>query len=229
MNLSGRVPFGVQYLTRLEKLSLVNSKLGGELPGYALANPKYLHTLDLHNNTIRGKVPAGLTTSRSILYLDLSYNALSGVLPDAVGKMNLQTLDLASNNVTGSIPDSIFASKLKVLDLESNQFTGSVSTAIGQLSTLKELNLANNPFQGDVPSELSSLTSLEKMWIHGTDLKGSIPTEMCRSSLTVLEADCRTGVNGLTEVECTCCSVCCDLNGERCEQRNVQFGTTTVP
>lgn len=229
MNLAGWVPYGVQFLPHLEKLSLVNSKLEGELPGFALAKPTALHTIDVHNNTIKGKVPVGLTSSRSLLYLDLSNNNFSDVLPDELGRMNLETLDLASNNLTGPIPDSIYVSKLEILDLQSNQFTGPISSEIGQLSTLKELNLAQNLFQGEVPSELSALTSLQKMWIHDTDLKGSIPSDMCRTGLTVLEADCRTAVNGLTEVECTCCTVCCDLNGERCENQNVEFGAVTLP
>ncbi|KAL6999007.1 Receptor-like protein kinase BRI1-like 3 [Sarracenia purpurea var. burkii] len=90
----------------------------------------------------------------SMIYLDLSYNSLSGIIPDNLGSMNyLQVLNLGHNNITGSIPFSLGGLKVVgVLDLSHNKLQGLIPGSFGDLSFLSDLDVSNNHLTGPIPS-----------------------------------------------------------------------------
>lgn len=94
------------------------------------------------------------TTNGSLIYLDLSYNSLSGTLPENFGSLNyLQVLNLGHNKLTGHIPDSFGGLKaIGVLDLSHNNFQGSIPGSLGGLSFLSDLDVSNNNLSGIIPS-----------------------------------------------------------------------------
>ena len=115
---------------------------------------------------------AGRVTS-----LILSFNALTGSIPPALGDLtNLETLILNSNSLTGSIPPALGdLTNLEVLGLGQNSLTGSIPPALGTLINLQELDLLGNSLTGSIPPALGALTKLEQLSLGNNMLTGSIP------------------------------------------------------
>ncbi|KAF3453228.1 hypothetical protein FNV43_RR03668 [Rhamnella rubrinervis] len=94
------------------------------------------------------------SSNGTMIYLDLSYNSLSGTIPQNFGAMNyLQVLNLGHNWLTGNIPDSFGGLKaIGVLDLSHNNLQGFVPGTLGTLSFLSDLDVSNNNLTGPIPS-----------------------------------------------------------------------------
>jgi hypothetical protein len=61
----------------------------------------------------------------------------------------LLSLDLSFNKLTGEIPESICnITNLQVLDLSSNDFTGTIPAALNNLHFLSQFNVSNNDLEG---------------------------------------------------------------------------------
>ena len=92
---------------------------------------------------------------RQLRALDLSLNALSGVVSPLIGQLtrltnlNLLVTPLASSQLTGTIPSVLWKMQLHILQLAGHDFTGTVEAVA---PTLEVLNLANNRFYGTLPS-----------------------------------------------------------------------------
>ncbi|KAG9159873.1 hypothetical protein Leryth_007870 [Lithospermum erythrorhizon] len=90
----------------------------------------------------------------SMIYLDLSYNHLSGIIPENLGSMSfLQVLNMGHNSLSGNIPFSFGGLKSAgVLDLSHNNLQGSIPGSLGALSFLSDLDVSNNNLSGIIPS-----------------------------------------------------------------------------
>ncbi|XP_009610192.1 receptor-like protein kinase BRI1-like 3 [Nicotiana tomentosiformis] len=101
-----------------------------------------------------GRTVYTFTSNGSIIYLDLSYNALSGNIPENLGSMSfLQVLNLGHNNFTGTIPFNFGGLKIVgVLDLSHNSLQGFIPPSLGSLSFLSDLDVSNNNLSGAIPS-----------------------------------------------------------------------------
>ncbi|XP_022773849.1 protein BRASSINOSTEROID INSENSITIVE 1-like [Durio zibethinus] len=89
----------------------------------------------------------------SMIFLDLSYNLLSGTIPKEIGTMSyLFILNLGHNNIFGTIPLEIGNLKyLGILDLSYNQLVGSIPQSMTRITMLSEINLSNNLLSGMIP------------------------------------------------------------------------------
>lgn len=119
-------------------------------------------------------------TNGSMIYLDLSYNMLSGTIPESMGSMNfLQVLNLGHNNMIGSIPFSFGGLKaLGVLDLSHNNLQGFIPGSLGRLSFLNDLDVSNNNLSGTIPSGGQLTTFPSSRFENNTDLCG-VPLPPC--------------------------------------------------
>ncbi|EOA29754.1 hypothetical protein CARUB_v10012843mg [Capsella rubella] len=106
----------------------------------------------------RTRIYSGMTMytfsrNGSMIYLDLSYNAVSGSIPLGYGEMGyLQVLNLGHNLLTGTIPDSFGGLKaIGVLDLSHNDLQGFLPGSLGGLSFLSDLDVSNNNLTGPIP------------------------------------------------------------------------------
>ncbi|KAI7728153.1 hypothetical protein M8C21_013169, partial [Ambrosia artemisiifolia] len=131
-----------------------NNNLGNQIP-YNL--PPNLHTLNVARNQLNGdlqdmfgKLSALSTLAKAInsflCFRDLSFNSLTGALPESFSSLSSAT----------------------DLYLQNNQFTGTIDVLAGL--PLKNLNVANNKFSGWVPSQLKNI-NLQKdgnSWNSGT-------------------------------------------------------------
>ncbi|XP_004983438.2 brassinosteroid LRR receptor kinase BRL2 [Setaria italica] len=108
-----------------------------------------------------GAAVSGWTRYQTLEYLDLSYNALSGSIPEEFGDMAvLQVLDLARNNLTGGIPASLGRlSNLGVFDVSRNALSGGIPDSFSNLSFLVQIDVSENNLSGEIPQrgQLSTL------------------------------------------------------------------------
>ncbi|XP_050371514.1 serine/threonine-protein kinase BRI1-like 1 [Argentina anserina] len=94
------------------------------------------------------------TSNGSMIFLDISYNSLSGTIPADLGTLSyLQVFNLGHNMLSGTIPESFGGLKaVGVLDLSHNNLQGYVPGSLGTLSFLSDLDVSNNNLTGLIPS-----------------------------------------------------------------------------
>jgi len=183
-------------------LTIRSNRLSGKIPE-SIGRLRALNTIDLRSNTtIRGSLPASLTTLSNLTVLELYDNALSGTIPADLGNLtNLTRLTLSKNNFSGSIPQSIGnLTKLTWLSLYLNanlggslpagfynlinltnlyvydtQITGSLSEKIGNLTKLTTFWGYRNKWSGPLPSALGTITTLTDLYLYSNDFSGNIP------------------------------------------------------
>ncbi|XP_059666623.1 receptor-like protein kinase BRI1-like 3 [Cornus florida] len=122
------------------------------------------------------------TSNGTMIYLDLSYNSLSGTIPENFGSMSfLNVLNLGHNNLTGNIPYSFGGLKnVGVLDLSHNNLQGIIPGSLVGLSFLSDLDVSNNNLTGPIPSGGQLTTFPASRYENNTGLCG-VPLPPCGS------------------------------------------------
>ncbi|KAM6549404.1 hypothetical protein CsatB_021080 [Cannabis sativa] len=127
------------------------------------------------------------------LFVNISYNRLSGPIPAEIGKMcrSLQFLDTSGNQIAGPIPLSIGdLSSLLALNLSWNLLQDEIPVSLDQLKVMKYLSLAGNNLSGSIPSGFGQLQSLEVLDLSSNSLTGEIPRDLVNlKGLSVLLLD----------------------------------------
>jgi hypothetical protein len=221
-------------LPKLEHLYMTYNELTGTLPtilsledmsfgfnyftgtisdSVAYPNLRYAY---VQNTFISGSLPQSFFSPR-LIELDLWENQFSGSLSDELVRSlkQLSFLDLSANDLTGTIPIEIgLLSNLELLYLDSNFFSGTIPSQMQALKRLSNLWLANNELSGNLPVELASLVT-GTLQLSGNNLTGSLDLGYCNQTdvFTKVRADCG-GAN--PEVECSCCTTCCDSSSGNC-------------
>ncbi|MBA0715371.1 hypothetical protein Golax_014271 [Gossypium laxum] len=221
--LDGALPDNVGNLSSLAVLNLARNKLTGSLPqsiglmsGLKLG-PSFLvwlqtqrnfSHLDISNSEISDNIPNWFWRLPSnLLFLNLSFNNLSGKFPDLHLRFNsFPSVSLSSNKFHGSIPRFLF--NTTVLNLSKNMFSGTLSTfcsfindnlnhvyhSDNQLSgnlpdcwmnfkQLVVLNLESNSLSGVIPSSFGSLHKLQTLRLSNNSFSSELPPSLtnCRS------------------------------------------------
>ncbi|XP_008343730.2 receptor-like protein EIX1 [Malus domestica] len=146
-SLTGLIPQVFGNMSSLVYLSLSNNHIEGGIP-QSFSRLCNLQELRLSNNTLNGR-------------LSKLVQMLMSTCPN---QNSLETLRLSYNHLSGSIPNLTNFSSLKGLDLYENQLKGTIPESIGQMSNLEYMYLDMNALEGVVSeshfSNLSRLTSL---------------------------------------------------------------------
>lgn len=127
--------------------------------------------------------------SGSLTDISLSYNKLSGAIPDALGAIPfLRNLDLSHNKLEGGIPDSFGnLTKLQSLKLNWNKLNEQLPDLLHKLSrggekqSLEVLSLSVNQLTGSWP-DFTVLPSLRELDFTENHINGSIPQSIGRVS-----------------------------------------------
>ncbi|KAI3777643.1 hypothetical protein L1987_47444 [Smallanthus sonchifolius] len=154
--------------------------------------------LSIPERGLWGAIPSSLQNLTSLSFLNLSYNFLSGPLPDGLFSSfnNLHTIDLSYNRLSGYLPDTL-PSTLQLLDFSSNQFNGRTQTAsLQSLHSLIAFNISNNNFTGSIPPSICRASpALVVLDFSLNDFTGNIPQGFgACSNLQILSL----GFNSLT-------------------------------
>eukprot|EP01018_Ginkgo_biloba_P025405 Gb_34605 [translate_table: standard] len=130
------------------------------------------------------------TDNGTLIYLDLSYNSLSGSIPEGLGSMYyLQVFNLGHNKLTGTIPLSLGGLKqVGVLDVSHNRLHGFIPGSLGGLSFLSDLDVSNNNLTGPIPSMGQLTTFPSSRYENNSGLCG-LPLPPCGSHQPTNDAD----------------------------------------
>ncbi|XP_073120048.1 receptor-like protein EIX1 [Henckelia pumila] len=122
-----------------------------------------------------------LNFSHSLTFVDLSFNSITGPLPNAFdNQMSLVHLDLSYSGLEHGIPKSFGnMSSLAHLSLLGNGLTAQLSGLMNNLSGLAEenlqyLNLRYNSLSGSIP-DFSRFFKLKQLLLTRNKINGSIP------------------------------------------------------
>lgn len=151
LNLSGNgcrgmIPNSVGDITHCKFLKLNWNRIHGLIPK-TMRRLVELEQLHLYSNALEGNLDMQTLQSLTNLQsLNLSFNRLSGCLPDAFENLvHLREINLAGNKFTGALPDSMrHLLELETLKLYSNNFNGDVPEWVSTLTALKDVNLSRN-------------------------------------------------------------------------------------
>jgi Leucine-rich repeat (LRR) protein len=235
--LTGSFPESFVNLRKLEWLYMDNNALTGSIPttpsmevmsiGFNFLTGTFpessasftnLRIIVLDGNMVTGSIPESIFSSSTLGMFSLWANQFSGSLTSKIGKLSeLDTLDLGSNDMTGAIPSEIgLLINMEYLYLDSNAFNGTIASQIGLLTRLDQLQLQENQLSGSVPVELSSICFAKSIKLFANNITGSLDNVFCQQPLVVLSkvnADCG---GAEPQVECTCCTTCCDSSSGNC-------------
>ncbi|XP_060970768.1 probable LRR receptor-like serine/threonine-protein kinase At1g53440 [Cannabis sativa] len=122
-SMKGPFPSSISNLKNLTELRI--SDLGGPNTTFPdLRQLKLLEALVLRNCLINDKIPTYIGDFTNLKTLDLSFNKLTGEIPEMETLTDLKFVFLTNNSLTGVVPNWIINSKPEI-DLSYNNFTKS--------------------------------------------------------------------------------------------------------
>uniref|UniRef100_A0A0D9ZME3 Protein kinase domain-containing protein n=1 Tax=Oryza glumipatula TaxID=40148 RepID=A0A0D9ZME3_9ORYZ len=148
---------------RLSAWSFGNTSAGALclLSGVSCWNPQESRIigLSLSGFGLQGGIPSALQFCSAATTLDLSNNALVGVIPPALCDWIpfVVNLDLSGNQLSGQLPSELANCRfLNSLKLSGNSFSGQIPDSLGRLDRLKSLDLSDNRLDGQIPPQLAT-------------------------------------------------------------------------
>lgn len=185
----------------------------------------YVSAISLPFNNLDGRLPEEFWRLSRLSEIYLYGNSIKGPLPPAIKNLSktLTVVQLHMNEFTGRIPKG-FGSlvNLREASLYGNNFEGTLPAEIGNLKNLQILDIFATFVTGSLPSTMEKMSSLKEVYLDETLLTGSIVRfqkgGICDLKyLKVLKADCLDVSGWPAEVNCDCCTVCCnDMSNPRC-------------
>ncbi|XVF65230.1 hypothetical protein PTKIN_Ptkin09bG0230800 [Pterospermum kingtungense] len=148
-----------------------------------------LKILSLSSSGLKGSLPdQGWCDLRNLEELDMSRNALEGVLPDCLGQIpdelgnlsGIRSLNLSRNNLTGVIPSSFSRLKqIESLDLSYNNLSGTIPIQLVELNSLEVFSVAHNNLSGTIPKPDAQFGTFDKGSYEGNPLLCGPPLNNC--------------------------------------------------
>ncbi|XP_056177541.1 receptor-like protein 49 [Syzygium oleosum] len=135
-----------------------------ELQGSVPIPPPEMWYYFISNNRLSGEISPLICNLTSIQMIDLSYNNLTGSLPQCLSNLSgtLEVMSLQSNNFIGKIPNLNGNScALIMIDLSFNKLHGPLPRSLRNCDDLEFLNFGNNQISDVFPSWLGSLLNLK--------------------------------------------------------------------
>ncbi|KAL3497356.1 hypothetical protein ACH5RR_040088 [Cinchona calisaya] len=109
----------LENLTSASILSLRNCRITGQLPE-KLSTFANLKILDLSFNKLTGQIPNSFQNFAALNYLYLGSNNLSGELPPKLISSELLALDVSFNSISGSLPQNALGISMNVVGTSIN-------------------------------------------------------------------------------------------------------------
>ncbi|KAM1349091.1 receptor protein kinase-like protein At4g34220 [Malus sylvestris] len=162
-DLAGDIPENLTSLQNLTIISLRSNYFTGNLP----AGFNSVEVLDLSSNLLNGTLPLDFG-GENLRYLNLSYNKISGKIPVGFVKRVSEnsTIDLSFNNLTGPIPDSP-----ALLSQKTKQFAGNSELCGKPLKTLCPIpsTLSTPPNMATSTSSSPAIAAIPRTFDNGPE------------------------------------------------------------
>ncbi|GKC42973.1 leucine-rich repeat protein [Tanacetum coccineum] len=170
-------PWLFNFSGSLTDINLSYNELFGNIPE-AFGAFKFLQNLDLTMNGLKGGIPISFRNLTNLVSLNLGGNNLKQDLRKLFHilrgtKKSIHVLDLSYNMISGSLPDFSTFTALEELHLNSNKMSGYFTKKFEQISSLFVLDLADNQISGFLPN-LSALSSLRELYFERNRLQGTL-------------------------------------------------------
>merc|ERR1711977_294752 len=163
--------------SQVVSIKLSNNNLSGAIPEAMFPKLPRLKTLELNHNNLSGAVPSNLASLKELQFVHLQNNKLSGGLPATMMNLEvrfppMQEIDLSYNMLTGTIPDTLFGPEkpgtfapsvnLKVLNLRYNSLTGNIPSRITRDNIMVSMLVGGNKMSGTVDPVVGKWLSQRK-------------------------------------------------------------------
>ncbi|KAK4413244.1 Receptor-like protein EIX2 [Sesamum alatum] len=138
--------------------------------------------LQLSNNMFRGSLSSICNIHYGGGLLDLSYNQLSGPLPNCGSMERIAVINLANNQISGEIPHTLGQSEcwIQMLLLRNNNLSGELPSNLKNCYILAILDVGGNQLKGNIPAYLgANFPYLQVLSLRGNEFFGTIPPEVC--------------------------------------------------
>ncbi|XP_010675288.2 probable LRR receptor-like serine/threonine-protein kinase At1g53430 isoform X2 [Beta vulgaris subsp. vulgaris] len=148
--ISGKIPDFLAILTSLQSFDIQGTSMEGPIPSTFsnLTNLQILRISDLNTRSI--SFP-NLTDMKNLTYLVLRNCSITGPIPNFVGNLaNLKLIDLSYNRLSGQIPESMQPLPLNYLFLTNNSLSGILPSWI--LNSKQYFDVSYNNFTGSSPA-----------------------------------------------------------------------------
>ncbi|KAM1341255.1 hypothetical protein ACFX15_005482 [Malus domestica] len=136
--LSGSIPAEILSCSKLQLLDIGNNGFSGEIPKQLGQIPSLEISLNLSCNLFSGEIPSEFSGLTKIGILDISHNKLSGNLNTLTSLQNLVSLNVSFNDLSGELPNTPFFRKLPLSDLAANNglyISGGVTTPADRMGS----------------------------------------------------------------------------------------------
>ncbi|XP_047094660.1 LRR receptor-like serine/threonine-protein kinase GSO1 [Lolium rigidum] len=190
--LYGDIPVTITNLTHLRHLNLAGNSISGDIPrplskltGMTYTGPKKLKDDKFSGYSYVVTEVWSVVMKRQ----ELKYGN---------GFFDLVSMDLSFNNLTGGIPDDITSlNGLLNLNISWNHLSGKIPMKIGAMKSVESLDLSRNNLYGEIPESLSDLTFLSSLDLSYNNLTGRIPPGTQLDTLYTENPSIYTGNTGL--------------------------------
>ncbi|VVA93669.1 unnamed protein product [Arabis nemorensis] len=165
----------------VDKIVLWNTSLAGTLSP-ALSGLTSLRVLTLFGNRFTGNLPLDYSKLQTLWKINVSSNALSGLIPEFIGDLpNLRFLDLSKNGFVREIPISLFkfCYKTKFVSLSHNNLSGSIPESITNCNNLVGFDFSYNSITGFLP-RICDIPVLEFVSVRRNVLSGDVFKEISK-------------------------------------------------
>ncbi|GAB4854816.1 hypothetical protein Ancab_023400 [Ancistrocladus abbreviatus] len=146
------------------------------LRGKFLSPPLSAHMFMASKNRLGGEITESICELANLHHLDLSFNSLSGEIPQCFGNLSdrLIVLDLRSNELHGTLPTTFRNCSLETLQLNDNRLEGQLPKSLLNCQQLQVLDLGNNKLNDTFPHWLGDLPELQVLVLHSNYFHGPI-------------------------------------------------------
>ncbi|XP_028208030.1 receptor-like protein EIX1 isoform X4 [Glycine soja] len=163
--------------SNLVELDLSNNLLEGSTSNHFGRVMNSLEHLDLSYNIFKGEDLKSLANICTLHSLYMPANHLTEDLPSILHNLSsgcvrhsLQDLVLSFNQITGSLPDLSVFSSLKILVLDMNQLSGNIPEGIRLPIHLESLSIQSNTLEGGIPKSFGNACALRSLYMSGNNL-----------------------------------------------------------
>ncbi|KAF8034228.1 hypothetical protein BT93_C0497 [Corymbia citriodora subsp. variegata] len=174
-----QLPQNFTTLKKLRFFSMPQTNLFGRIPE-TVRDMEALECLNLGANPLTGKIPGSIFALRNLSQLYVYQTNVSGSIPQAVTTTKLNVIHLSYNNLTGNIPEDFGKlENLSCLNLQYNQLSGGIPEGIGHLPALSDVRLSNNNLSGTIPPDFGKFSPLRRFEVAFNNLTGALPEQLC--------------------------------------------------
>ncbi|XP_038680876.1 receptor-like protein 7 [Tripterygium wilfordii] len=152
-----------ELISRLHNLKVLMVR-GNKIQDPVPRPPPSIHDYTFSNNSFSGEISATFCNLPYVYALDLSFNNLSGMLPQCLFDKvnNLNILNLEQNFFHGTIPETLTnGSKLRMINLGHNALQGTLPRSLTNHRMLEFLNLGDNQISDTFPFWLGAMHNLQ--------------------------------------------------------------------